>query len=220
MGVRRTNTLKDDVWLWVEFLKLAHESDELCVKEALTRSKKRYKPWGNVVKTDFDEWWPEHRHMFHEQLVREIVWRSEMNEFDPEGREPIVYFEVKLEASRDTIVKQFRECLSEIMQSYMHREKYRNLGEYRFTGEVRVEPLATQMLLFRDVYWPNPRMRGDRLLQQMHDYCLREGIAIPNALRCDGPGDERALRNLRKLISRIHAIILEVAEGYFPKRPS
>ena len=62
------NTLKSKVKYWFEYLRLAHQSEDLEIIANLKKSKKLYSSWGNYLKTPFDDWWKTHSKLFKEDI--------------------------------------------------------------------------------------------------------------------------------------------------------
>jgi hypothetical protein len=58
-------SLKTKVKYWVEYLKLAHQSNNPEVIKHL-RNKSTYAEWGDYLNTPYENWWKEHAHLFRE----------------------------------------------------------------------------------------------------------------------------------------------------------
>lgn len=67
------NSLKSKVKLWVSFLRLAHQSQDLEIQEILKKNRSFYKDWGNYQTGSFDVWWREHSHLFREQSKLKVL---------------------------------------------------------------------------------------------------------------------------------------------------
>jgi hypothetical protein len=65
------NSLKEKIRYWFEFLRLAHESKDPIVVNAL-RSNDVYEKWGDYRSVKFNSWWSSHSSLFKNEQVLSI----------------------------------------------------------------------------------------------------------------------------------------------------
>ena len=73
----------------------------------------------------------------------------------------------------------------------------------------------------RDVYLKNKDLRGADLLDEIHSFYRgrknKRWAKVPTPLLPDADGDKvRAMRNMRRYITKAERVILNVANGAFP----
>ena len=64
--------------LWYEFYRLALVSSDVDVQKAIRKSHSHYADWHGSENLRFDEWWRNHRSLFHDTNVVRITDIDEM----------------------------------------------------------------------------------------------------------------------------------------------
>jgi hypothetical protein len=207
--------------LWFEYLKLARASSDPLVKAALKTSAAFYAPWGDVTKFKFDAWWKTHGHLFEEKYsVRRV----------PHGNAPsdpnALLIEVPLTQSPTALTKRVRVIIQEAFAEQgraRKKAKKRPSSSYRPTegAEPKLVAVREMLMVYRNVYRKNPKLRGMKLLDAVHAYYKgrkdKRWAKVPFALMTGGyEGDARPLRNLRRYIQNAEKVMLNVARGEFP----
>lgn len=211
--------------LWFEYLKVAHNSGDKSTKAALQTSKAFYAPWEMEGTTAFDPWWKSHGHLFEEKFqVRQLKPGEERA--DPEA----LVIEIPLTESPTVLLKRVKGILLaayEAQQRLSKKSKKKPSATYRLTedSEPKLAVVREMLTVYRDVHLKNPTLKGERLLEAVHQLYLgrkrKKWAKVPTPLLyTSGKGREddlaRALRNLRRYIQKAEKIVLNVANGHFP----
>jgi hypothetical protein len=210
--------------LWFEYLRLARNSQQQDVQEALKHSASFYAPWGDVTRIKFDDWWKEKGYLFEETHVVHRLIAGEMPT-DPNA----IIVEIPLTQSPSVLIKRVREIIVEasaMQQRTSRKGKKRPTSQFQLTmnAEPKLTAVREMLTVYRDVHLKNPTLRGKRLLNAVERHYLgrkqKRFAQIPDPL--DLPRDanpdkvDRVLRNLRRYIAKAERVMFNVANGEFP----
>jgi hypothetical protein len=203
--------------LWYQYLQIARQSSDKKVRKALERSARYYKPWGDIDNVKFDAWWKKYNHLFEEQFSIRRLSRSDRP--DPKS----LLIEVPLTQPKGKLFSQVRKIIADAYPiSKPIKGKFRPVSQYRLTAgaEPRTLALNDMLIVYRDVYLKNKPLRGQELLDKVHAFYRgrKRNKQIPSLLQIDEKNEDnrRALRNMRRYISKAERVMLNVAKGNFP----
>ena len=211
--------------LWFEYLKVALKSDDRRIKAALQATKAHYAPWDVSARTNYNEWWRTHAHLFEEKyLVREVKVGEERL------AESSLVVEIPLTESPTILLSRVKTILLaafESQEKLSKKSRKKPTANYRLTEDSEPKLVAVREMLtvYRDVHLANPSLKGERLLMAVQNFYLgrkrKQWAKVPTPLiyRTEkGQEDDlaRALRNLRRYIQKAEKIVLNVANGHFP----
>jgi hypothetical protein len=84
-------------------------------------------------------------------------------------------------------------------------------------AEPKLRSVRVMLNVYRNIYLPNPQLRGKRLLDEALRYYQLPRRKLPDPLqRVSGEDNIRVMRNLRRYIQQAERIIRNVAKGDFP----
>ena len=145
------NSLKEKIRYWFEFLRLAHESKDPIVINAL-RSNDVYEKWGDYRSVKFNSWWSSHSSLFKNEQVLSIPQVGEIVDSE--------FFYVKIPftyapTSVGKIVADIydRELTKRVQRTKKSRKIYQ--GDFKLTSsEYQVAQFHYYLVFTKDVYLP------------------------------------------------------------------
>ena len=145
------NSLKEKIRYWFEFLRLAHESKDPIVVNAL-RSNDLYAKWGDYRSVKFNSWWSSHSSLFKNEQVLSIPQVGEIVDSE--------FFYVKIPftyapTSVGKIVADIydRELTKRVQRTKKSRKIYQ--GDFKLTSsEYQVAQFHYYLVFTKDVYLP------------------------------------------------------------------
>ena len=145
------NSLKEKIRYWFEFLRLAHESKDPIVVNAL-RSNDVYEKWGDYRSVKFNSWWRSHSSLFKNEQVLSIPQVGEIVDSE--------FFYVKIPftyapTSVGKIVADIyaRELTKRVQRTKKSRKIYQ--GDFKLTSsEYQVAQFHYYLVFTKDVYLP------------------------------------------------------------------
>lgn len=213
---------RENYRLWFEFLRLAKKSGDKRVRDALKRSEEFYRPWGDIEKESFHDWWKHAGPLFEEQRV---VRR--LNDLDvPDAASLVV--EIPLNQSTTRLLHSLRAIIEQGLIEQTHRKRGKNktvaTATYRLTegSEPKLRAIREMLTVYRDFHLKNSDLSGIQALRAIEVlYSKRkqkEFQRVPMALSIPGSNSDLStpMRNLRRYITRAEKIVLNVANGDFP----
>lgn len=212
-------------WLWYEYLLVALDSTDKKVRDALTIHKPFYAPWHAERREAFNAWWKTHGYLFEEKYTVRRLMAGETPS-DPNA----LVIEVPLTQSPTVLTKKIKAIVQEAFDEaakFNRKSKKVPTAHYTLTvgSEPKLDAVREMLTVYRDVYLKNRGLRGERLLLAIHAHYLKRRnkryAKVPVALLYDPTDAEskaRALRTMRRYISKAEAIVLNVARGQFPGR--
>jgi hypothetical protein len=208
--------------LWFEYLRVALRSSNKDVQDALKRSALLYAPWGDVSRVRFDAWWKDKRQLFENKNVVRVLAPNEKSK-DPQA----LVVEIPLTESATRLTKQLTAVIRDALEKQERQPQKRKgqvTAQYRLSAgaEPKLVAVREALSVYRDVYLKNRNLRGSELLEEVHAYYRgrrnKRFAKVPSALQVNefNQGNEVALRNLRRYITKAERIIANVAKGEFP----
>ena len=145
------NSLKEKIRYWFEFLRLAHESKDPIVVNAL-RSNDVYEKWGDYRSVKFNSWWSSHSSLFKNEQVLSITQVGDIVDSE--------FFYVKIPftyapTSVGKIVADIydRELTKRVQRTKKSRKIYQ--GDFKLTSsEYQVAQFHYYLVFTKDVYLP------------------------------------------------------------------
>lgn len=218
---------KEAIRLWHQYLRVALASKQPEVVEALESTKDFYGPWEMDKFSSFNEWWPEKKHLFADTGITRILTKTDFeNQYEP--RPQSVVLEVPLNKGVTELLKDIKSLLVEEFDRQQDQDRHRRrqrraLFVLSSGSQPKLVVIREMLSCYRDVYLPNPELRGKKLLNAVHSYYQgrknKKWAKVPEPLKVKR-GDEddtiRAMRNLRRYIQGAETIVLNVAKGEFP----
>ncbi len=172
--------------------------------------------------TSFNEFWSSQKHLF---VDSEIVRRLNNDEQPPSQSLVLV---VPLNKGVTELLTDIKSVLLDEFERLGHHEQQRKRQRqaiYLLTpgSQPKLETIREMLSCYRDVYLPNPHLKGKKLLKAVHNYYLgrknKKWAKIPQVLKFKS-GDEddkiRIMRNIRRYLQTADQIVLNVAKGNFP----
>lgn len=206
--------------LWYEFYKLALTSDDPEVQKALKKSRAFYAEWGNDPNIHFDDWWRDHRKLFHDDRRVRFLDQNEVmsaNEF------AVI---VPRDMSPKVVVKEFRELLSKELPAFKTGRVLPPKHKYAPTEIQGVKRDSLRMMLdLQKSIFLKKEYKGYLLTKRVIEffsterYKRRQNI-VPKSFQIsrDSLNDkiEEVDRNVRRYRQKANKLILNVARGEFP----
>jgi hypothetical protein len=214
---------RENYRLWFEYLRLAKKSTDRKVIEALKRSAHFYEPWGDIESEKFDAWWKRAGHLFEERYV---VRRLEPNEKPSDPLSLVV--EIPLNQSPTKLTRLVKPIIEDAwaVQNKERKGKNKTIASASYHLSVGAEPklrtIREMLTVYGNVYLKNPTLRGRALLEVIETYYKKRKqkrfAKVPMALVLPGTnsGIDTPMRNLRRHITKVERIVLNVANGEFP----
>lgn len=207
--------------LWFEYLRVALQSSNKNVQDALKRSASFYAPWGDVTKISFHVWWKGKGQLFENKNVVRILAPNERPR-DPQS----LVVEIPLTESATRLTKQLAAIIRHALEKQERQPQKRKglvTAQYQLSAGAEPKLIAVREALsvYRDVYLKNRNLRGSDLLEEVHAYYRgrknKRWAKVPSALEFNQYADNSvALRNLRRYITKAERIVGNVAKGEFP----
>lgn len=211
---------KETIRIWYEFYKIAKNSSDPKIINAIQNSAIHYVSWGSVKNAKFDDWWKVHANLFKEQTVRQVDKDTNID-FDNN-----LVLEIPLNESIRELSKKIQKILSAVHKKKPNSPKSRKIitGKYRVTtnSEPKLLILKDILNVYRDVYLKNSNLQGMKLLEKVHEYYKGRprNTRIPNALNHFNSTKlserQRVSRNLRRWMQWAKQIEMNVSNGEFP----
>lgn len=243
--VTRKLTIKKEAYrLWFEYLKLAlllidpsfKTKDKkllgfiVKINTAYSKRKDIYKDWHVTKDTNFNTWWDSHSTLFEEKSnVRQILPGHTLSSNNT------ILVEIPLNRSATEISKRVMDIVidAQALAGLRTNKKTKVVASASFqvsTGsEPKVKVLNDMLIVFRDVYKNNPKLKGTKLVEAIHSFYekRRKGFNSPpknlkedNGTKVHRPNDksipETFKRTANRYIKNAAQILENVAAGEFP----
>ena len=215
------NSLKEKIRYWFEFLRLAHESKDPIVVNAL-RSNDVYEKWGDYRSVKFNSWWSSHSSLFKNEQVLSIPQVGEIVDSE--------FFYVKIPftyapTSVGKIVADIydRELSKRVQRTKKSRKIYQ--GDFKLTSsEYQVAQFHYYLVFTRDVYLPlmksGSKNKNQDFLQKSKEVfgklkkksTVKREIPFTNK-NTSNDSDLRLVRRYRQYAEKL---LRNVAQGKFP----
>jgi len=215
------NSLKEKIRYWFEFIRLAHESKDPIVVNAL-RNNDIYGKWGDYRSVKFNSWWSSHSSLFKNEQVLSIPLVGEIVDSE--------FFYVKIPftyapTSVGKIVADIydRELSKRVQRTKKSRKIYQ--GDFKLTSsEYQVAHFYYYLVFTRDVYLPlmnsDSKNKNQDFLQKSKEVfgklkkksTLKREIPFTNK-NASNDSDLRLVRRYRQYAEKL---LRNVAQGDFP----
>ena len=215
------NSLKEKIRYWFEFLRLAHESKNPIVVNAL-RNNDIYGKWGDYRSVKFNSWWSSHSSLFKNEQVLSIPQVGEIVDSE--------FFYVKIPftyapTSVGKIVADIydRELSKRVQRTKKSRKIYQ--GDFKLTSsEYQVAQFHYYLVFTRDVYLPlmksGSKNKNQDFLQKSKEVfgklkkksTVKREIPFTNK-NTSNDSDLRLVRRYRQYAEKL---LRNVSQGDFP----
>ena len=145
------NSLKEKIRYWFEFLRLAHESKDPIVVNAL-RSNDVYEKWGDYRSVKFNSWWSSHSSLFKNEQVLSIPLVGEIVDSE------FFYVKIPFTYAPTSVGKIVADIYDRELSKRVQRTKKSRIiyqGDFKLTSsEYQVAQFHYYLVFTRDVYLP------------------------------------------------------------------
>lgn len=200
--------------LWYEFYRLALNSNDKVVQNAVKKSKSFYADWNVDVSEAFDPWWAKHRHLFEQnQFVRVLSDISDKSA-------GTIVLEIPIHKARTEVLAEIRAILPSVLPARPARNGAKYLPTE--TRGVKRDSLRIMLDLQRRIF-SNELLKGEKLTSRVikffeHDRYKRKANRVPASFFIDTYSGitDNVDRNIRRYRQKVQKLILNVANGEFP----
>ncbi len=219
--------LKVKVKFWFNFLKLAHQSQDKGVTEALKKSADFYKSWDNYLNSPYDKWWREHSHLFRDRRTMkrmDMNEKSDLNDFCI--RVPFFYSPT---VAAKVFKKLYSEELTKVLALKNRSGKVKKIygGSYFLTSEeFQASNFEYYLIFTQKIYLPNEtqskKLSGTeycRLAIKEFSKLKKKNKNINTKRQIPFSSDSidlNSIRNARRYAGYSKNLLLNVASGEFP----
>lgn len=209
---------KETYRLWFEFYKLALQSREYEVTNALKASKDFYAQWGDVVNTKFDDWWKSHQTLFKEHQVKTL------ESLDDRQTGESLIIEIPLNQSLSKLLEEVKKIIEGKQKTKPNYRKRKTTfsSSYQLTAgsEPKLDTIRDVLIVYRDVYLANNKPSAMKTLKLAVDFYKgrKRNSKVPYSLMHDGWHGEmdNARRNIARWLKWAKQIVLNTSKGEFP----
>jgi len=207
--------------LWYEFYRLALVSSDVDIQKALKKSQSHYADWHGSENLRFDEWWRNHRFLFHDTNVVRIT------EIDAVKKEENLYVTVPKDKSYGDILEEFKTLIANELPSKKKGRKTPPKHLYAPTEIQGVKRDSLRMMfdLQKNIF-SQSELKGVALRERVLKFFSSEryrkkrnlvpmSFVVDTSNRNDDHSAE-ADRNIRRYRQKAHQLLLNVAQGKFP----
>jgi hypothetical protein len=216
------NSLKEKIKYWVEFLKLAHHSNDAVVIANLRSSTDFYSQWGDYKSTRFNEWWKTHSTLFKH---REVL--SVLNVGDVVTDESF-YVRIPYTYAPSTIGRIVSEMYDrELTKRTTRKKKMRKVYGGTFSlsrDDYQVAQFHYYLIFVRDVYLPlhtsDPGTKTGRYIERSKEVFnkVKRKTSEKRDIPFTNPNltYESASRLVRRYKQMAEKLLRNVSSGVFP----
>jgi hypothetical protein len=214
--------LKTKVKYWFEYLRLAHESNDLIVIDNL--KKDTYKDWGEYLTTPFDDWWKTHSKLFKESHPLKRL------SADDEVQSDMFTVQFPFTYAPTTAAKIFKEMYErEFEQRRTVKKKLKKVygGSFSLTvDDLKVDRFRYYLLYTKKVYLP---LLNTQKKVTTKDFIKKAEIEFKKVRKVKASSDKSTIpfqtssdvyenqsRNARRYNTYSENLILNVSKGIFP----
>ena len=219
-------SLKTKIKYWWNFLRLAHQSNEREIIDALKDSADFYKAWGNYRTGSFDQWWKEHSHLFH---TRNSMTKMNVGE---SASDDALYLRVPFTYAPTTASTVFEKIYREEYEKQQtEKKKVKKVygGTYRLSDvDFQTSQFEYYLRFTKDVYLPimsdNPNAQTKPYvllaIEKFRNQKVKSSLGALARRKVPFTYETEKYETQRRLASRYrtysHNIMLNVAKGVFP----
>lgn len=209
---------KESYRLWFEFYKLALQSREYEVINAIKASKDFYAAWGDVQSTKFDAWWETHQQLFSEHQVKTLESLE-----DRQTSESLI-IEVPSNQAISKLLGEIKEILENNQKQKPNYRKRKTTftSSYQLTAgsEPKLDTIRNVLIVYRDVYLTNDKPSAMETLKLAVEFYQgrKKSNKLPYSLMFDDRHGQldNARRNIARWLKWAKTILLNTAKGQFP----
>ena len=217
-----SNSLKEKIKYWFEFLKLAHQSSDPVVKTNLKQAASFYAQWDNYRDVRFDSWWKEHSKLFRTNQTLSVPKVGDI--VDTEA----FYLRVPFTYAPSTVGRIVTEMFGrELEKRSVRTTKMRKVygGTYSLTrDDYQVAQFYYYFIFVRDVYLPlrisEPTAKTGRYIEKSEEVfgkVKRQTTKVRLIPFTDeGTSYESRARLVRRYRLMAEKLLRNVAKGEFP----
>ena len=241
---RKLTTKKEAYRLWFEYLKLAlilidpsfkTKDKKLLefiveINTAYSKRKDFYKDWHVNKDTNFNTWWEKHSFLFEEKSnVRQILPGHTLSSSNS------ILVEIPLNRSATEISKRVMDIVidAQALAGLRTNNKTKIVGSASFQvsngSEPKVKILNDMLIVFRDVYKKNPKLKGTKLVEAIYTFygkrkkgftSVPKNLIEDDDIKRNTPHDktipETIKRTANRYVNNAAQVLINVAGGEFP----
>ena len=231
-----SKSLKEKIKYWVEFLKLAHHSNDAVVIAQLRESRNFYSAWGDYRNTKFNDWWSSHSSLFRD---REVLSVPGVGEVVTDGS---VYVRIPFTYASSTVGRIVADIYDrEVKKRFTRTGKMKKIYGGTFSlsrDDYQVAQFHYYLIFVRDVYLPlhtsDPGTKTGRYIERSKevfrklDQKIKDGkrrkiteereipFAIPSKEGKSEPTYDSYSRLVRRYKQMAEKLLRNVSSGVFP----
>jgi hypothetical protein len=210
--------------LWYEFYRLALVSSDVDVQKAIRKSHSHYADWHGSENLRFDEWWRNHRSLFHDTNVVRITDVDEMKS------EENLYVTIPRDKSYGDILEEFKTLITNELPSKKKGRKTPPKHRYAPTEIQGVKRVSLRMMLdLQKNIFSQSDLKGVALRERVLKFFSSEryrkkrnlvpmSFIVDTSNKYNDDHSAEADRNIRRYRQKAHKLLLNVANGEFPGR--
>ena len=207
--------------LWYEFYRLALASSDADVQKALKKSQRFYSEWHGSENLHFDDWWRNHRSLFHDDKVVRLHLIDDLMTKDN------IYVTVPRGKSYGDIMEEFKSLIAKELPSKMKGRKLPPAHRFAPTEIQGVKRDSLRMMfdLQKNIF-SKAELKGVALRERVLKFFSSERYKkkrniVPMSFAIDASNRNNdhaaeADRNIRRYRQKAHQLLLNVAQGKFP----
>jgi len=200
--------------IWFSYLRLAHEvgKTDPNIKLALKRSARFYRPWGDVTKVSFKQWWKDHSNLFEENDVIQLIRYPDLV---PLPRKDRLLLSIPLTRSPTELATMVLAIFKKNARIVSSKSKKRPTSRYTLTEGAEIKskgavPLEDKLAVYRIALEPPKASRSELLLRVLGDPRLSSLSAFRHG------SEDSKKRSLRRYLKDAEQVMINVANGQFP----
>lgn len=203
--------------LWFEYLKRAHQSDEVLV------DKEFYSDWGDVLNTNFSDWWADHwTDLFAERESTPRILSDEPT--DSLNTTTKLYLEVPINKPITAVLAEIKHVIKPRFDKKLVGRKggFPSTAKFQITQGAEIRVPAFRMML-RCYHLKDQGVRTKDIPEDVRERIAKiqarqkkENRKLASQGTFAGNAQETLNRNVQRYIKQSKAIIRNVAAGEFP----
>lgn len=209
---------KEAYRIWFEFYKIASNSNQIVIKNNLSRCSSFYESWGDVRTIKFDDWWITHKRLFTEKTGVKLLLNGQQRQTNDS-----LVIEVPLNQSTTNLIKEIKLLIDSNRVKLSTQSKSKNTvsTSYQLSNgaEPKLASIREMLTVYKDVYLKDTSLRGQDLYAATYKYYSsrkRKNMMPPSLTMTYADEKNRVFRNLRRWIQKSEKILLNVSTGVFP----
>lgn len=217
-----SKSLKEKIKYWVEFLKLAHQSNDAVVVAQLRESRDFYSAWGDYRNTKFNEWWKSHSSLFRDREVLSVLKAGDL------VTDESFYVRIPYTYAPSTVGRIVSEMYDrELTKRTTRTKKMRKVYGGTFSlsrDDYQVAQFHYYLIFIRDVYLPlhtsDPGTKTGRYIERSKEVFnkIKRKTTEKRDIPFTNPNltYESASRLVRRYKQMAEKLLRNVSSGVFP----